>query len=295
MQAVGGTTRVIGVFGDPVQHSLSPAMHNAALAHLGLDYVYVPFHVPQGRLAAACEGLRALQVRGTNVTIPHKVEIQAHLDARSQEAELIGAVNTVVNEDGRLVGYNTDGAGFVRSLREEAAFAPDGRRVLLLGAGGAAKAIAVGLALAGAGEIVIANRTLAKAEAIANVVQSAASTRARALGVAQWPAPDDAALRAAAAEAELIVNATSLGMHAGAGEPPIIPAAWLQPDHCVCDIVYTPPETPLLAAAKAAGARALPGIGMLIHQGAIAFEHFTGQPAPVAVMRAALLAALGRH
>ena len=303
-ERIDGRTRVVGVFGDPVEHSLSPPMHNRAFAALGLNFVYVAFHVRPERLPEAVRAVRALDLAGVNVTIPHKVAVMAHLDEVDPAAALIGAVNTVVNRGGRLYGTNTDGAGFVRSLREEAGLEPAGRRFVLLGAGGAARAIAMQLALDGAAELTIANRTVDRAEALAAAVTKglAAVPGARGTGPVAGTAPvvravplEPGALQGALAEADAVIHTTPVGMDPHSDVPPVVAPELLRPGQLVCDIVYTPRQTALLRAARARGCRVLEGLGMLVYQGAIAFELFTGCPAPVEVMRQALEEALARR
>lgn len=285
--SITGRTRVVGIFGDPVEHSLSPPMHNRAFSELGLDWVYVPFHVVPERLPAAVEAIRALSLAGVNVTVPHKVSVVPYLDRLSDEARLIGAVNTIVNHDGELEGQNTDGVGFVRSLRREADFDPRGRSILIVGAGGAAQAIAVRLAVEGAGELLIANRTPEKAEALADLVRRAGGA-ARAI-------PLSALARADVGACEALVHTTSWGMAPHDDVPPVVDPSLFHRDLLVCDIVYTPRQTSLLAAAAERGCRTLPGLGMLVEQAAVAFELWTGEAAPVAVMRKALEDALARR
>lgn len=295
--ALTGGTSVVGIIGDPVAHSLSPLMHNSAFAALGLDWVYVPFHVENADLPRAMDGLRGLGVRGVNVTIPHKSAVMPLLDRFTESAAAAGAVNTIINKDGQLVGDNTDGVGFVRSLRDEADFVPDNARVLVLGAGGAAKAIAVELARAGARRIVIANRTVERARQLAaHVHDYGAEASAVAL--------DAAVLRDVVADSDLFVQTTPAGM-AAAGDAPA-PAGddaalclpepfeqhWLHDGLVVADIVYTPLKTPLVRAALEKNCTIAPGWGMLLYQGVEAFERWTGTEAPVTVMRAALKHAL---
>lgn len=284
MPKVTGAATVVGVIGRPVAHSLSPLMHNRAFAHLGMDWVYVPFEVPDDAVGAALAGLKALSVRGVNVTVPHKTAVLPLVDQLTPAAAAVGAVNTVVNERGRLVGDNTDGIGFVRSLRDEARFDPYGARVLVLGAGGAARAVAVELARAGAARVAIANRTESRAKQLAEEVKRHG---AAAVGLSLAREAVGPELRAS----DLLVQTTSLGL---AGDPSLpVDGALLEPPLLVADVVYTPLKTPLLQAAEARGCDTLPGWGMLLYQGAEAFERWTGMKAPVAVMREALLGALG--
>lgn len=275
--AIDGTTRIVGVIGDPIAHTLSPPMHNAALAAQGLGWVYVPFRVSSEHLGDAVRAVRALNSTGLNVTIPHKVGVLDFLDELDESARLIGAVNTIVNRDGRLIGYNTDGAGFLRSMRADAGADPRGRNVLLLGAGGAARAIGVQLVLAGAARVDIANRTYAKAQALADHLVQAAGGNARAFALNDLTP-------SLLGEYDIIVHTTSWGMAPEADVPPLIPVAALNPETLVCDIVYTPRETTLLRAAKARGCSVLEGLGMLVHQAALAYELWTGHDAPVDVM-----------
>ena len=272
---VSAATRVAGVIGDPVRHSLSPVLFNAAFAVLRLDWVYVAFEVPAGRGVDALSAVRSLDLAGLNVTMPHKTDVAEACDDLTPDAEALRSVNTVVPlGGGRLLGDSTDGEGFVRSLRD-AGHDPGGRRVLLLGAGGAARAVALALGREGSAVTVAARRADA-AEAAA-----ALAPAGEAVG---W----DSA-RLLAADADLIVNATPVGMSDG-GLPPV----WdvLHSGQVVADLVYYPLDTPLLRAARAAGAEAVGGLGMLVHQAALALERWTGERAPIGVMRAAAEAAV---
>lgn len=273
---LSGKTKVVGVFGDPVEHSLSPSMHNAAFAALDLDWVYVPFHVKPEALCDAVRGVAALGMAGVNVTVPHKVRVMEHLDEIDDEARLIGAVNTIVNRSGRLVGYNTDGRGFLRSLKRQGGAEPKGARVVILGAGGAAQAIACSLALHGAARVTVANRTRSKAEALADRISAHTSAEGVSLEAKE--------LAPKLAEADILVHTTSLGMYPHHDVPPAVPPELLSPTTLVCDIVYTPRETSLIAAARSRGCRVVTGEGMLAYQGAIAFELWTGREAPEKVM-----------
>jgi shikimate dehydrogenase len=268
---------VAAVIGDPVSHSRSPALHNAAFAATGLNWVYVAFPVAAGQAGSAVAAMRTLRLGGMSVTMPHKDAVAAAVDELSPAAAALGAVNCVRWSGRRLVGENTDGAGFVRSLRDEAGFDPSGRRVVVLGAGGAARAVVWALAAAGAAQVAVVNRTAVRAEA--------AAALAGAAGVVV-PAT-------AVSDADLVVNATSVGM-SGASEGPALPcdAALLGPGQLVADLVYHPLRTALLDAAEARGATTLGGLGMLLYQAAEAFEMWTGVPAPIAAMRAALSGAL---
>ncbi|MDE0397185.1 MAG: shikimate dehydrogenase [Candidatus Poribacteria bacterium] len=264
-----GHTRVVGVIGDPVEHSRSPQMHNAAFAKAGLDYVYVPFHVRPNDLADAIAGFKAINVVGINVTLPHKQAVISHLTSISREAELIGAVNTLTFSDEGIHGDNTDAPGVLRALEEnENMSVPVGENVVVLGAGGAARAVVVALALAGVASITIANRTVERAVALAEEMGQKTGISMQGLGLA------DAQLPVAVRESMLLINTATVSMDAT--HPLLISADWLQPNTIVYDIVYTPPVTPLMRAAAARGCETLGGIGMLVHQGAIAFEKWTG-------------------
>ena len=284
---VTGKTRVLGIIGWPVGHSLSPLMQNAALAEMGLDYVYVPFPVREEDLGSAVRGLRGLGVAGFNVTIPHKTAVIPFLDRLAPEARLIGAVNTVKLEGDELVGYNTDGAGFVRSLREDLGFDPAGRSILLLGAGGAARAALVSLCQAGAARIVIANRNVRRGEELAGEFRGRlGGTQIAAISLG--PPFSMAEIQ----KIDIIVNTTSVGMGGSAFDG--LDLSPLDPGAAVYDMVYTPWETPLLAEASRRGLRCANGIGMLVAQGECALAIWTGVEPPAGLMRSRILAALGR-
>jgi shikimate dehydrogenase len=267
---------VAAVIGDPVRHSLSPTLHNAAFEALGLDWVFLAFEVPAGEAKAAVEGMRSLGIDGLSVTMPHKSDVAAAVDRLSPTAERLGAVNTVVRRGGVLIGENTDGAGFVDALRSDEGFDPAGRRCLVLGAGGAARAVVVALADAGAAEVVVAGRTPERVATAAAL----AGERGRVGEAAEASACD------------LVVNATPVGMGDDGGLP--LDPALLQAGQVVADLVYHPLLTPLLAEARARGAVAVNGLGMLIHQAAHAFRLWTGEDPPLEVMSAAALRALSR-
>lgn len=283
---LSGRTRVVAVFGYPVYHSLSPGMHNAAFQELGLDYVYVPFNVSPENLENALEGVRALGIAGVNLTIPHKERAIELLDSVSPEALLIGSVNTVHNVDGVLIGHSTDGEGFMRSLEAEGKSAEGGRAVVL-GAGGSARAVAHALAVHGA-QVSVVNRTATRAEDLAEQLRSALSG---GRGSVRAIALDSPEARDAVVEADLLVNCTSVGMHPNEDEQPI-PSEWLHDRLFVYDLIYNPLKTRLLEAAEAAGARGENGVGMLVYQGAISFEIWTGRKPPTDVMRQAVLSGL---
>jgi len=272
---LSGATRLAAVIGDPIRHSRSPAIFNAAFAATGLDWAYLAFEVPEGRAAGALDAVRALGIEGLSVTMPHKIEVARLVDERSPQAERLGAVNCVARRGDRLIGHNTDGAGFVASLRADADFEPGGRRCVVLGAGGAARAVVLALAEAGATEVTVVNRSADKARSAASL--------AGPLGSAA-PVSD---LATHLATADLLVNATSVGMDAASTPVDDRTLATVADGALVADLIYLPPVTPLLAAAEARGLRTLNGLGMLVHQAAEAFEHWTGLPAPLAEMRRA--------
>lgn len=277
---VNGTTRVAGVFGCPVGHSQSPAMHNAALAQMGLDIIYVPFDVHPDNLKAAVEGIRALNLVGVNVTIPHKERVIEYLDWVSEDARQIQSVNTIHHVDGELRGYSTDGEGFISALKA-AGKNPNESQAVILGAGGSARATVYALAAHGA-KVTVVNRTFSRAEELAGLLK-AFEIRPIAL--------DSSEARMAVQEADLLVNCTSVGMHPKVGEQPM-PSEWLHENLFVFDQVYNPLETRLLQAAKSAGCRTANGVKMLVFQGAISFEIWTGRVPPTQVMEAAVLAGL---
>ena len=270
---IDARTRLAGIIGWPVEHSLSPAMHNAAFAHLGLNWAYAAFPVHPDRVGEAVRGLAAAGCAGLNVTIPHKTAVIAACSEASDAVRAIGAANTLLPDgDGGFRCDNTDAAGFLRALDEQAPLDLAGRDVLLVGAGGAARAVAFALRGRGA-RVRVANRTAAKAAELGDPVPFTV-----------------AAMDMIASASALVVNCTSLGLH-GDDVPPELPLAGIGRDQVAADIVYRPGGTPWLAAAAARGARPVDGLAMLLHQGAAAFEQWTGQPAPVDVMRGALLAA----
>lgn len=277
--------KYLGVIGNPISHSLSPVIHNRALEAQGLDYTYLPFQVETKDLAKALLGFEALHVVGVNVTIPHKVGIISHLDQISEEAELIGAVNTIHYQNGEWIGYNTDGIGFLRSLREDGGVNPKGALILLLGAGGGARAVAVQLGLAGAKEIVIANRTLSKAENLAQeLAEKIPETRYRAVGFTELE------LQAEMRKVEILINATPIGMASYYEEKSFpLKQEWIRSEQVVADLVYHPMDTPFLQMAAAAGATILTGDGMLLYQGVEAYRIWTGLEPPVELMRKVLV------
>ncbi|MEA3377987.1 MAG: shikimate dehydrogenase [Chloroflexota bacterium] len=287
---IDGHTQLVGLVGWPVEHTMSPAMHNAAFAALELNWRYVPLPVPPERVEAAMPGLVALGFRGANVTVPHKQAVLPALDTVAPEAQILGAVNTVVIErapDGSAScrGHNTDAAGFMGALRD-GGFDPRGASAVVVGAGGAARAVVFSLREARATQIVVLNRTLEHAQRLVSDLGHQSSTILRV-----EPFDEDALVEAARA-ADLLVNATPMGMSPRANDS-VWPDEVPLPAHLtVFDLVYNPLETRLLRQARRSGAGALDGLGMLVRQGALAFEMWTGEEAPVAVMRSACQQAL---
>ena len=281
-----GKTRVCGIIGDPIEHTMSPVMHNAAFKKFGLDYVYVPFRVRQEELGKAIEGMKALNIRGLNVTIPHKIAVIPFLDELDPLAKKIGAVNTIVNDNGVLTGYNTDATGFLQALLERG-IEPKGKSVVILGAGGASRAISFILAERGS-SLVILNRTLDKAKICADRISEIFQSEITALKLNRGN------LAVALSEADILVNATSVGMSPDINETPVA-SDLLKPGLVVFDIVYNPIETKLQREAEVAGATVISGLDMLVWQGALAFEKWTGREAPVDLMKEEAIKLLEKH
>ena len=282
-QLLNGETRLTGLLGSPVRHSISPLMHNESFRLLGLNYVYLCFDVNEDGLKTAVEGLKACDIAGFNLTMPDKTAIIPLLDELSVGAGLIGAVNTVVNENGRLVGYNTDGIGFMRSVRDAGIEVP-GSVITLMGGGGAATAIAVQAALDGASELNIfvrpASRFHARTAAMAENVSK--TTRCR---VNIYDNADKTALKDALERSILLINGTSVGMSPDEDATIIEDLSLLDPHLTVADIIYHPKETRLLREAASVGCSTFNGMYMLLYQGAEAFRLFTGHEMPVEVIR----------
>ena len=269
-----GSTRTVGIIGWPVQDSLSPLIHNAAFAALGMDWAYVPLPVAPGDLEAALAGLPAMGFSGANVTMPHKTDVARLVRDLSEDAQRLRAVNTLVTGAAGLVGHNTDAPGFDRFVRRDAGLEPGGRSALIFGAGGAARACALALARGGLEALTVAVRDPTRAETL------------RAMLEGQLPAVRAVSFEEAGEiDSDLVVNATPLG---AAGET--LPHPPLRPGMLVVDLLYRPTLTPLQVAAKAAGASAFGGLGLLLHQAALSFELWTGLEPPLSVMSAAALA-----
>lgn len=278
---VTGKTSLVGIFGDPVAHSLSPQMHNAAYEAMGLDLCYVPMHVSKEGLAAAVAGIKVMGFLGVNLTIPHKVAVVPLLDRLDTAAATIGAVNTVVNDNGSLVGYNTDGVGFIMALEEETPIEYAGTEALVFGAGGAARAISLALAQKGIGAINIVNRSRYSAESLRDMLLASFPQ----LPVSLNDLEDD--YNDLVSTSKLVINATSVGME-GRLKGSSFTVDRLSSDHTVCDVVYSTGETSLLIAANEFRATTMGGLGMLLHQGAEAIRLWSGQEPPLPVMRLAI-------
>ncbi len=277
-RVISGKTIVCGLIGDPVEHSMSPVMHNAAYEEIGLDYLYVPFRVKPEELGKAIGGMRALNIKGLNVTIPHKVAVIQFMDKLDHLAEKIGAVNTIVNDGGVLTGYNTDGAGFLQALLERGV-EPKGKNIVILGAGGASRALSFTLADRG-GHLVILNRLLELdwAKELASRISQIFSREVEALELTREN------LAGALGKADILVNATSVGMSPNTDATPV-DSDLLRPGLVVFDAVYNPIKTRLLSEAETAGAKTISGLDMLVWQGALAFEKWTGHKAPADLMK----------
>jgi len=286
MNLLRGSTSLVGILGWPIGHSLSPNMHNAMFAELGLDWAYVPFPVRPGDLSKALKGLIALNIIGVNVTVPHKQAVMRHMDEVSKAAQTVGAVNTIHIKDGKFVGYNTDSTGFLNSLIE-ANCHPKGLRVAVLGAGGAARAVVFALAWAEVDSVVVLNRTAERAAFLIDDLIDAFP------GSTLHFAPlTESSVVALKDSFDLVINTTTVGMSPYVNDCPWPKNIPMPVTAAYCDLVYNPLETVFLARARAAGAKTIDGLGMLIHQGVAVFELWTGQKAMAEVMRQAGLAGL---
>ncbi len=276
---------ITGIIGDPIRLSLSPAMHNAAYRKMGLPFIYLPFLVTPRQLPSFIKDLRIARVAGLNVTIPHKERVLKYLDWISPEARAIGAVNTIVCRGGKLLGYNTDGRGYLRSLKDEIGFSPRGKKILILGSGGAARALVHALGSAGSSEIYIANRTPSRASRLVKEFQRLLRrTRLNAVPLTQK------SLQMIFPRIDRLTNATSVGLNKTLFKG--LPLASLSKKAIVSDLVYRPLMTPLLQEARRRKLKVHTGIGMLLHQGAESFRLWTGKRPDLTVMKRALLDAL---
>ena len=271
---------LVGVFGHPVAENPTIVMQEAAFEATGLNWRYLTIEVYPEELENAVKGLRAMNMRGINLTIPHKVEVLKYLDEVAPDAALIGAVNTVRREGKKLIGENTDGKGFLRSLKEDAKIDPAGKQAVILGAGGAARAIGVELALAGAKQITIVNRTTARGRELVKLLNEKTKTSANFV---EWDGKFEVP-----PETDILVNATSIGLFPDIEAKPNIAYGGIRSEMIVCDVIPNPPDTAFLREAEARGAITLNGLGMLVYQGAIGFTMWTGLDAPVDAMYEAL-------
>jgi len=276
---------LVALFGHPVAENPTGVMQEAGFDALGLIWRYLNFDMAPDKLADAVQAMRSLGIQGANCTVPFKVEVLNYLDEISPDAQLIGAVNTIRRDGDRLIGENTDGKGFMRSLADDAHYDPAGRTVVIFGAGGAARAITVELALASAAHITVVNRSQTRGMALVDHLN--ANTPVSAEFVA-WDGP-----YAIPVGVDMVINATSIALYPNVDDAPDLDYESILPSHLVCDVIPNPPLTPFLRRAAAQGAQTLDGLGMLVYQGAIAFEMWTGQPAPVEVMKAALAQEFG--
>jgi shikimate dehydrogenase len=292
LSELNAKNQLYGVIGYPVQHSLSPIIQTVAFEKCGLAAQYVAVEVTPEKLAETVALMRKLPFSGWNCTLPHKLEIAKLIDERAESAEKLGAVNTVLNDNGKLIGFNTDGEGWVRAIREEFSLDVRDLRIMILGAGGAGQALAKQAALERCEKLVLVNRTEATAQELASSLapyfdsQKLMGADAR-LKAVPW---DEALIAKELNQVDLVVNTTSLGLKPG--DRAVLPARILQPHLCVYDAIYRPAKTKFLAAAEEAGARAANGMSMLLHQGALAFEIWTGKTAPLMAMKTALRKAL---
>ncbi|ENZ5599369.1 shikimate dehydrogenase [Enterococcus hirae] len=279
---ISGKTKLTGFFAKPASHSLSPLMHNLAFSHWGIDAVYLAFEVDQTNLRQAVESIRTLDMLGVNVSMPNKTAVLAYLDQLSPEAELIGAVNTIVHQEQRLIGYNTDGMGFVRSVNETG-HPIKNQKIVVLGAGGAAKAIVVQMALEGAQEITIYKRLNATFLPLKEYFAKVSEKTGCPIRLHDYA--DESQLVLDLSQANLLINATDIGMGSKKDQLPIADVKLLHSQLAVFDLIYSPSETRLIQEAKKMGIKAYNGLGMLIHQGAIAFELWTHREMPVQNIR----------
>ncbi|NLM43985.1 MAG: shikimate dehydrogenase [Clostridiales bacterium] len=277
MVKIDSKTRFIGLLGYPLGHSFSPIMQNAAFKSKNINIVYIALEVKPQDLETVVKAIPKMNFAGFNVTIPYKIEIMKYLDETDDLAKFIGAVNTVAIKDGKMKGYNTDGIGFLRSLEEHLNIKPDGKNIFILGSGGASRAISMTLAMNRARKIYICNRTFEKAEALV------ADINKRCGQISQVVPMNNERMAEAISEADILINTTSVGTHPDVDDIPI-DKDLLHSNLAVCDVVYNPRKTKLLLVAEKLGCKIMSGLGMLIFQGAEAFEIWTGVEAPANTM-----------
>ncbi|OEC88132.1 MULTISPECIES: shikimate dehydrogenase [Methanobacterium] len=276
---ITGKTNVVGVIGDPVEHSLSPPMHNAAFKHLKMDYVYVPYHVKKGMLGDAIIGAKSLNIKGLNITIPHKTDVMKHLDALDKSAELIGAVNTIKFDEDYAKGYNTDGIGAVKAIEEISSV--KNKKVIILGAGGAARAISFQILMDGAESIVIANRTVANAEQLQRDLVEKLNADVKSIDLGEK-------LEIELSNADILINTTPIGMYPNVDQEPLVKAELMHENLVVKDCVYNPLQTGLIKEAEKCNAKVVSGLKMLIYQGMEAFRIWTGVTPPLEIFERSL-------
>ena len=284
-ERITGHTELIGLIAYPIRHSSSPAMHNEAFAKLGLDYAYLAFEVDNDTLEDTIKGFRAMKVRGSNVSMPNKTVVHKYLDKVSEAAELCGAVNTIVNDNGVLTGHITDGVGYMEALKD-AGIDVIGKKMTIVGAGGAATAIEIQAALDGVAEISIFNKKdkfYARAEQTVKDINERTKCKATLYDLA-----DLDKLKEEIADSYIFTNATGMGMKPLEGQTYIPDPSFLRPDLIVTDVVYSPRETALLKMAKEVGCKTMNGLGMMLFQGAAAFKLFTGKDMPIEHMKEVL-------
>lgn len=275
---ITGKTKLTGLIGDPIEHTLSPYMHNAGFSYCDLDYIYVPFQVQREQLKKAIIGAQSLGIEGFNVTIPHKIEVIKYMDALHENAKLIGAVNTIKFDD-EIMGYNTDGLGAIRAIEEIEKI--KNKKIIILGAGGASRAISFQTILNGAGRLIIANRTHEKALKLTKDLMDKLDADVKAIGLGEE-------LKHEIKDADILINTTPLGMYPNINQQPLVTKEMMHEALIVNDIIYNPLETKLLKEAKNAGAKTISGIKMLIYQGIESFKIWTGVEPPVKVFEDAL-------
>lgn len=277
---ITGKTNIVGIIGNPVEHSLSPLMHNAAFKHLNLDYVYVPFLVTDDELDRAVSGAKSLNIKGLNVTIPHKTGIIKYLDSVDESAELIGAVNTIKFDGNFAKGYNTDGIGAVKAIEEVSSV--KNKKVIILGAGGAARAVAFQILIEGARSLVIANRTPKNALNLKNDLVKKLNAEVKTVGLTRE-------LEKEISNSDILINTTPIGMYPNIDQEPLVKSEMMHKDLIVKDLVYNPLKTGLLAECEKAGANPISGVNMLIYQGMESFRIWTGVNPPFEVFKRALM------
>lgn len=276
---ITGKTNVVGIIGDPVEHSMSPIMHNAAFRYLSLDYIYVPFKVSSDELKSAIDGAKSLNIKGLNVTIPHKTDVIQYLDSFDKSAELIGAVNTIKFDDDHAKGYNTDGFGAVKAI-EEFSTVKD-KKIIILGAGGASRAVSFQILIDGAKELVIANRTPENALELKNDLTEKLNAYVKCVDLGEG-------LKNELLDADILINTTPIGMYPHVDQEPLVKAEMMHEKLIVNDLVYNPLKTGLLKEAEKAGAKSISGIKMLIYQGMESFRIWTDVNPPLEVFQEAL-------